>query len=265
MLRRCVLLLDGVPPPTACALAVPWREMAPRRQRLGAVAAHVAPALSGVSAVQTAAAPQPFVGNGQQGFGIRAKAQPPVFDPRTQHAEAYRFWEENRYVVVQALSASEVREMNEIADRGWLRDYAHVPSELMVFYPLLDYPAVDKFINHPTTMPLISQMLGGWEHVRFQEFNWRYYPENYGVPADGGPAPPGSHGMRFHPDASLPDRFSRQPYGPPDYVSAFYCKLPLVSPNYAFSIDVCACIPRRPDRHTSAVSVFLRGAEVNSI
>ena len=238
--------------------------MAQRRKRLGVVTAHVAPALSGINAVQpAAAAPQPFVGNGRQGFGIPAKRQPPVFNPRTQHAEAYRFWEENRYVVVQALSASEVREMNETADRGWLRDYAHLPPELMVFYPLLDYPAVDKFIKHAATMPLISQMLGGWEHVRFQEFNWRYYPESYGVPADGGPAPPGSHGMRFHPDASLPDRFSRQPYGPPDYVSAFYCKLPAwlppVSPNCLPGIDICACVSPRPDGHAPADSVFLRG------
>ncbi len=205
----------------------------PPSRRLATVAAHlgaqpVLPATASTCTARGVAAtlqpPQAFIGNNQQGFGIRAQRPPPVFDPRTQHVEAFEFWQENRFVVVQALSASEVREMNEIADRGWLRDYAHMPSETMVFYPLLDYPAVDKFINHSTTMPLISEMLGGWEHVRFQEFNWRYYPENYGAPADGVP-PPGSYGMRFHPDASLPDRFSRQPYGPPDYVSAFYCEL----------------------------------------
>jgi hypothetical protein len=28
--------------------------------------------------------------------------------------------------------------------------------------------------------------------------------------------------MAFHPDASLPDRHAREPYGPPDYCSAFY-------------------------------------------
>ena len=28
--------------------------------------------------------------------------------------------------------------------------------------------------------------------------------------------------MKFHSDASLADRFTRTPYGPPDYVSAFY-------------------------------------------
>jgi hypothetical protein len=32
----------------------------------------------------------------------------------------------------------------------------------------------------------------------------------------------GSHGMTYHPDANNPDRFTRQPYGPPDYVSAFF-------------------------------------------
>jgi hypothetical protein len=196
-------------------------------RRLAAVAAHVGaqPVLDPdvIAAAATVQPTQGFIGNSQQGFGIRAQKPPPVFNPRTQHADAFEFWQENRYVVVQALSASEVREMNQIADHGWLRDYAHVPSETMVFYPLIDYPAVDKFINHANTMPLISEMLGGWEHVRFQEFNWRYYPENYGAPADGVP-PPGSFGMRFHPDASLPDRFWRQPYGPPDYVSAFYCE-----------------------------------------
>jgi hypothetical protein len=192
----------------------------PQRRRLAATAAHLtkSPRADGAAA----APPAPFVGNTEQGFGIRATAQPPVFDPLMQHAEAFQFYQEHRYVVVHALSAEEVREMNEIADTGWLLDYAHVPSELMVFYPLLDYPAVDKFIKLPSTMPLISQMLGGWENVRFQEFNWRYYPENYGAPSDGSPPPAGSFGMRFHPDASLPDRFARQPYGCPDYVSAFY-------------------------------------------
>eukprot|EP01047_Picozoa_sp_COSAG01_P027057 COSAG01_NODE_1770_length_9272_cov_5.371198_7_plen_139_part_00 len=28
--------------------------------------------------------------------------------------------------------------------------------------------------------------------------------------------------MAFHPDASLPDRHAREPYGPPDYCAAFY-------------------------------------------
>lgn len=214
-----------------------------------------------------ATAAVPFVGNGQQGFGIRAQTQPPVFDPCTQHMEAFRFWEENRFVVVQALSACEVREMNDIADRGWLREYAHTPSELMVFYPLLDYSAVDKFINHPSTMPLISQMLGGWQHVRFQEFNWRYYPENYGLAVDGVAPPAGSYGMRFHADASLPDRFSRQPYGPPDYVSAFYCTpvgfLPRCSCASILLDSERVLFLLRPDRHASSNSVLLRRPEVN--
>ena len=59
--------------------------------------------------------------------------------------------------------------------------------------------------------------------MRFQEFNWRWYPDSYGLPGpDGAPPPAGSHGMAFHPDASLADRHTREPYGPPDYVSAFY-------------------------------------------
>ena len=45
-----------------------------------------------------------------------------------------------------------------------MKHYAHEQGELMVFYPLLDYPEVDKFCNHENTMPLISQMLVSTRH-----------------------------------------------------------------------------------------------------
>ena len=132
-----------------------------RRRRLAALASALRPTppLPG----SPAAAAGQFVGNDEQGFGIRAIEQPPVFDPRTQHDEAFAFWQDQGFVVVTALDEAEVAEMNAAADDGWLVDYEAHPGELMVFYPLLDYPAVDKFVKHESTMPLISQMLGGWE------------------------------------------------------------------------------------------------------
>jgi len=161
-----------------------------QQARLQSIGAHLAPPHP------TAAAAAPFVGNSAQGLGIRAAIQPPVFDPKTQHDEAFEFWQEHGFVVVAALSEQEVAEMNAAADEGWLKHYAHQENELMVFYPLMDYPAVDKFCNHENTMPLISQMLGGWEHTRFQEFNWRWYPDDYGAPsAEQVPQAISSNGM----------------------------------------------------------------------
>ena len=137
--------------------------MVQRRQqaRLRSIGAHLG--LGGAGLKPAAAAP--FVGNDSQGLGIRAAAQPPIFNPQSQHDEAFEFWQEHGFVVVAALSVQEVAEMNAAADEGWLKHYAHEQGELMVFYPLLDYPEVDKFCNHENTMPLISQMLVSTRHA----------------------------------------------------------------------------------------------------
>ena len=48
------------------------------------------------------------------------------------------------------------------------------------------------------------------------------YPEGFGVPRADGSVLSGSHGMVYHPDANNEDRFTRKPYGPPDYLNAFF-------------------------------------------
>jgi hypothetical protein len=48
------------------------------------------------------------------------------------------------------------------------------------------------------------------------------YPEGFGLARADGSVRSGSHGMPYHPDANNADRFTREPYGPPDYVSAFF-------------------------------------------
>ena len=76
--------------------------------RLRSIGAHLG---LGRAGLQPAAA-APFVGNDSQGLGIRAAAQPPVFNPNSQHSEAYEFWQEHGFVVVAALSEQEVAAMN---------------------------------------------------------------------------------------------------------------------------------------------------------
>eukprot|EP01048_Picozoa_sp_COSAG05_P013513 COSAG05_NODE_1445_length_4869_cov_17.898349_2_plen_379_part_00 len=160
-------------------------------------------------------------GADKQGYGVVSAAQPTVFHPTRQLEAALDFFEEQRYVVIDALSQSEIAELDALADR-WVDEFQAQSSAQTLFYPLLDYPEVDQFVEHPSAMGLIERILGGREHVRFQELNWRGYPRGYGALAADGTRQPGSHSMSFHPDASLPDRHTREPYGPPDYVSAFY-------------------------------------------
>ena len=228
--------------------------MEPRR-RLGAIVAHLQAAAARRSpeagrAARRAAAqrggggatPDSPRGPGLQGFGLLSPEQPPVFDPVVQHEEALSFYSEQGYVVVNALSQAQVLEMNALADR-WLEEYAADPAAATLFYPLPDYPGVDKFITHPRTFPLISAILGGEDFVRFCEFNWRGFPRGHGRQGhDGSPPAAGASGMSFHPDASLPDRHTREPYGPPDYcvggnfrpVLCLGMKLTLLLPQSAF-------------------------------
>ena len=50
-----------------------------------------------------------------QGFGI-IRHHPPPFDPIAQADEAFAFYEENGYVVVNSLSEQEVTDLNVVSD-----------------------------------------------------------------------------------------------------------------------------------------------------
>ena len=151
--------------------------------RLRALAAHLVARPEPAAAAAAAAAdatPNSPRGTAEQGFGIgwadRAPSdhvQPPVFDPSTELREACEFYAENGFVVVDALSAEECAEMNATADR-FLEDTGDAAlqeqsgGQGQLFYPLLGsaedidrYSAVDKYITHPRTLPVIADVLGG--------------------------------------------------------------------------------------------------------
>ncbi|PDH39415.1 MAG: hypothetical protein CNE99_05750 [OM182 bacterium MED-G24] len=154
---------------------------------------------------------------GVQGFGI-IKHHPSPFDPVEQIDEAFAFYEAHGYVVVNQLSDVELQQLNEVCDefhneRGAEID---VPNQGQLFFPLLNYPEFDGTVFHPKTLPLLARILGGIEHVRHIEFNYRgWQPET------------SDYGMVYHPDdcsgglLTLDQRQTRRPYGPPDMLSTF--------------------------------------------
>lgn len=158
-----------------------------------------------------------------QGFGRVSAQRPPNFDPGRELEAAAAFFEEHGYVVLSAcLSEAEVRHLNEFCDRsqserpeawglGDRRKPHHRNQGLIYSQPLLDYPELDPYTRHPRSFPVVSRLLGGEEAVRFSEFNLRETPEGAG---------PGA--MNFHHDAVRPDRLTRTPYNPCDWLCAIH-------------------------------------------
>jgi hypothetical protein len=158
-----------------------------------------------------------------QGFGKVAKSPAPVFDPITRTREATTYFETNGFVVLSpCLSPTELKELNNFYDRsqaqkpdawglGERRKPHHREQGLIFSQPLLDHPELDVYTQHPVSFPIVCELLGGVQHARFSEFNFRETPENAGFGA-----------MNFHHDATLPDRFLRQPYLPCDYLCAIH-------------------------------------------
>ena len=173
----------------------------PHHRRLQAVASQFLATPRPAAAATTAEAREPDNlpdgysensprGSAEQGFGIgwadrTPHAQPPVFDPVEQFEEACAFYDAHKFVVVKALKASEVAEMNAVAEL-FLEDTGDAELQRaslgqgQLFYPLLGsaddidrYSAVDKYITHERVLPIVGDALGGLENVRFGEFNWR--------------------------------------------------------------------------------------------
>ena len=157
-----------------------------------------------------------------QGFGRVATENAPQFD-RTDITGVYDFFAENGFVVIaECLSERELEHLNEFYDRtqrerpqAWgltERRKPHHRSQGLIFsQPLLDHPELDPYTQHPGSYPAVCRILGGEDRVRFSEFNFREVPENGGL-----------GGQNFHHDATLPDRFLRQPYMPVDWLCAIH-------------------------------------------
>ena len=157
-----------------------------------------------------------------QGFG-RVGPAARLFDPDLEAEAACAFFEAHGYVVLSAcLSAAELDHLNGFFDRtqserpqAWglteARKPHHRDQGLIYSQPLLDHPELDPYIRHPASFPLIARLMGGEDHVRFSEFNFRETPEGAG---------PGA--MNFHHDAVVEDRLTRSPYMPCDWLCAIH-------------------------------------------
>ena len=158
-----------------------------------------------------------------QGFGKLSDSELEAFNPKTDLERACAFFREFGYVVLSScLNPQEIEHLNEFYDRTqkqhpekWglegNRKPHHRHQGLIFSQPLLDYPELDPYTQHPSSYPVVSELLGGDECVRFSEFNFRETPENAGLGA-----------MNFHHDAVREDRFERMPYYPCDWLCAIH-------------------------------------------
>lgn len=158
-----------------------------------------------------------------QGFGRVGATLPPHFAPGEAQNEAVAYFAANGFVVLSGcLEPDEIRHLNEFFDRtqrevperwglGARRKRYHRNQGLIFSQPLLDYPELDRYVQHEPAYAVVAALLGGGEHVRYSEFNFRETPENAGVGQ-----------MDFHHDAVSPDRFDRAPYMPVDWLCAIH-------------------------------------------
>lgn len=155
---------------------------------------------------------------GKQVQGYAKHAPHPIFDPRTQFEEAFHFYQENGFVVIPLLSEQEVAELNVVCDEWTMQpDRITLQGQGDLVFPLVHYPEVDSTVVHPNQKALIGRILGGWEHARMIEFNYRGWdPKRHAHDL----------GMTYHPDCaagiSLQEYSTRQPYGPPDNLLSFF-------------------------------------------
>ena len=159
-----------------------------------------------------------------QGFGrVNMGNKQKHHDPITELEEAALFFEENGFTVLSnCLNQQELGHLNEFFDRtqqkvpekwglGDRRKPHHRDQGLIFSQPLLDYPELDHYTRHSSSFPVVARLLGGEEHVRFSELNFRETPKNAGI----------GH-MNFHHDAIAEDRFLREPYNPVDWLCAIH-------------------------------------------
>lgn len=186
----------------------------------------------------------------RQGFG-RVVAPAPLFDPVSEQGPACDFFAEQGFVVLaRCLDRSELAHLNEFCDRtqqerpaSWgvserRRGY-HRSQGLIFSQPLLDYPELDAYTQPARSYPIVAQLLGGEDRVRFSEFNFREAPENAGMGA-----------MNFHHDAVSPDRLERSPYMPCDWLCAIHYLTDVDETTPAF------CVVPMSNRHDTLQAVY---------
>ena len=190
-------------------------------------------------------------GRAAQGFGRVRRESVPAYDPQREADAAVAFFNAHGYVVLaNCLSDAELDELNAFCDRSqaerpeaWgltdKRKPHHRNQGLIYSHPLLDYPELDPYTRHPRAYPIVGRLLGGEEHARFAEFNFRETPEGAGLRA-----------MNFHHDAVTEDRLMREPYGPCDWLCAIHY-LTDVEPG-----SPCFCVVPDSRRYGSLQAAF---------
>ncbi len=158
-----------------------------------------------------------------QGFGRIADGEAVQFDPKSEIDAACEYFEQYGFAVLKkCLSEKEISHLNEFCERtqderpaSWglteKRKPHHRNQGLIFSQPLLDYPELDVYTQHPSSYPVVARLLGGEDKVRFCELNFRETPENAGKGM-----------MNFHHDAVVEDRFERSPYMPCDWLCAIH-------------------------------------------
>jgi len=123
-----------------------------------------------------------------QDFGRLETSPITHFDPQAARDDACQFFEENGFVVLsQCLNNQALEHLNEFFDRTQTehperwgitddRKTYHEGAGLIFSQPLLDYPELDPYTQHPRSFPLVAYLFGGEQHVRFSEFNFREAP-----------------------------------------------------------------------------------------
>ena len=186
-------------------------------RRLRALCTQLCPAPAAVEKVDSA-----------QGLALRAQTQPPTFT-KEQPEELVAFFRREGYaVLVGAYSPEEVQFLNRLWDTSqaerpevWGIHDDGVVRDIEYHHPLLDYPELDPFVRHPSSYPIVEEILGKGA-PRYSEFNFRETP-----------AKRGRGGMGFHFDytpsnAGTMDQRVKLDHltEPPDYICTIHCELP---------------------------------------
>ena len=105
----------------------------------------------------------------------------------TERAECLTFFRTYGFAVLgAALDKSEVKHLNNWYDASQQRypeqwGTERGPSvEKMFHQPLLYYTELDRYVRHSGHYSLVAELLGGEEHARFSEFDFRETPAGTG-------------------------------------------------------------------------------------
>ena len=161
-----------------------------------------------------------------QGLALRATNQPPTFT-KDQSEELVAFFRREGYAVLEgAYSPEEVKFLNGLWDESqaarpeiWgIRSDGEI-RDIEYHHPLLDYPELDPFVRHPSSFPIVEQILGKGA-PRYSEFNFRETPPrrgrgNMGFHFDYTPSNAGTMDQRVKLDHLTE---------PPDYICTIHCE-----------------------------------------